>query len=112
MTYIVAFPCIGVKDHACVDVCPVECFYEGEDQLYIHPDECIDCGACVPECPVEAIFEEGDLPAKWKDYIAKNADVFKGDANLPKSPQRANWEKEKEQEGTAANAYYTKYPKP
>src|SRR5947208_2085353 len=56
MTYIIAEPCINVKDRSCVDVCPVDCIYEGEDMLYIHPDECIDCGACEPECPVTAIF--------------------------------------------------------
>ena len=50
MTYVIAEPCIGIKDRSCVDVCPVDCIYEGEDQLYIHPDECIDCGACEPEC--------------------------------------------------------------
>jgi len=49
-----------VKDRSCVDVCPVDCIYEGEDQLYIHPDECIDCGACEPECPVTAT-PSGDL---------------------------------------------------
>jgi ferredoxin len=72
MTYIIAEPCINVKDRACVDVCPVDCIYEAEDQLYIHPDECIDCGACEPECPVTAIFPEEDTPPQWKSYIAKN----------------------------------------
>ncbi len=110
MTYVVAEPCIGVKDHACVDVCPVECFYEGEDQLLIHPEECIDCGACVPECPVSAIFEESDVPEQWKDYTAKNADPFKENSNLPKSPTREKWEAEKAQAGSAANLYYQKYP--
>ena len=62
MTYVIVEACIGVKDRACVDVCPVDCIYEGEDQLYIHPDECIDCGACEPECPVTAIFPEEDVP--------------------------------------------------
>ena len=76
MAYIIAEPCIGVKDRACVDVCPVECIYEGEDQLYIHPDECIDCGACEPECPVSAIFEVSAVPEQWKDYIEKNRQFF------------------------------------
>jgi NAD-dependent dihydropyrimidine dehydrogenase PreA subunit len=58
MTYIIAQPCIDTKDASCVDVCPVDCIYEGEDMFYIHPEECIDCGACVPECPVEAIFPD------------------------------------------------------
>src|SRR5574337_968453 len=88
MTYIVAEPCIGTKDHACVDVCPVECFYEGEDILLIHPEECIDCGACEPECPVTAIFEATQVPEKWKEYIAKNADPFTAGHNLPVSLQK------------------------
>ena len=85
MTHIIAEPCIGTKDTACVDVCPVECIhpmkdesgFEAADQLYIDPDECIDCGACVSECPVEAIFAEEDLPEKWQSFVAKNADYFK-----------------------------------
>jgi NAD-dependent dihydropyrimidine dehydrogenase PreA subunit len=79
MTYVIAEPCINVKDRSCVDVCPVDCIYEGEDQLYIHPDECIDCGACEPECPVTAIFVEEDVPPQWKPFIAKNRDAFHGD---------------------------------
>src|SRR5438552_3230046 len=93
MPYIIAEPCINLKDRSCVDVCPVDCIYEGEDQLYIHPDECIDCGACEPECPVTAIFPEEDTPPQWKSYIAKNRDVFQGasppgsrSARDPKSP--------------------------
>jgi len=76
MTYIIAESCIGVKDRGCVDVCPVDCIYEGEDQLYIHPDECIDCGACEPECPVTAIFAEEDTPDQFKAYIEKNKKFF------------------------------------
>ena len=72
MAYIVCEPCKGCKFTDCVEVCPVECFYEGDDILYIHPDECIDCGACVPECPVEAIFVEEDVPEEWASYIALN----------------------------------------
>ena len=72
MTYVIVEACIGVKDRACVDVCPVDCIYEGEDQLYIHPDECIDCGACEPECPVTAIFPEEDVPANMTAFIEKN----------------------------------------
>jgi ferredoxin len=77
MTYVIVEACIGVKDRACVDVCPVDCIYEGEDQLYIHPDECIDCGACEPECPVEAIFAEEDVPSEWKGYTEVDALWFK-----------------------------------
>jgi Fe-S-cluster-containing hydrogenase component 2 len=59
-------------------VCPVNCFYETGDRLVINPDECIDCTACVPVCPVEAIFAEGDVPEKWKGYIAKNREMLAG----------------------------------
>ncbi|HEX9580292.1 MAG TPA: ferredoxin [Gemmatimonadales bacterium] len=78
MTYIIAEPCINVKDRGCVDVCPVDCIYEGPDMLYIHPDECIDCGACEPECPVTAIFAEDDTPEKFREYIEKNRTFFEG----------------------------------
>lgn len=73
MTYVVAEPCIKCKYTDCVDVCPVDCFVEGENFLAINPDECIDCGACVPECPTEAIFSEDDLPEKWAEYLELNA---------------------------------------
>jgi NAD-dependent dihydropyrimidine dehydrogenase PreA subunit len=76
MTYVICEPCIDVKDAACVEVCPVDCIYEGEDMFYINPDECIDCGACVPECPVEAIYEDVEVPEEWQSFIAKNAEFF------------------------------------
>ena len=72
MPYVITEACIGVKDRACVDVCPVDCIYEGENQLYIHPDECIDCGACEPECPWQAIFEEVAVPDAVKDDTPLN----------------------------------------
>ncbi len=75
MAYVIAEPCIGTKDASCVDVCPVECIYEADDQFYIHPEECIDCGACVPACPVDAIFPEIDVPGDWESYIEKNAQL-------------------------------------
>jgi NAD-dependent dihydropyrimidine dehydrogenase PreA subunit len=65
-----------VKDAACVDTCPSDCIYEGEDQYYINPDECIDCGACEYECPVEAIFTDDAVPDQWTSYIAKNREHF------------------------------------
>ena len=77
MPYVIAEPCINVKDRSCVDVCPVDCIYEGPDMLFIHPDECIDCGACVPACPVEAIFALDETPAKWSEFISKNADYYR-----------------------------------
>ena len=74
MAYIVCEPCYDCKFTDCVDVCPVDCFYEDDHMLYIHPDECIDCGACIPECPVEAIFAEADVPEQWKEWIPINRD--------------------------------------
>ncbi|GHF35972.1 ferredoxin family protein [Amycolatopsis bartoniae] len=76
MTYVITEPCVDVKDKACVDECPVDCIYEGERALYIHPDECVDCGACEPVCPVEAIYYEDDLPDQLAGYRAVNAEFF------------------------------------
>lgn len=84
LPHVIAEPCIGTKDTSCVDVCPVDCIHPRKDEpdfanvdmLYIHPDECIDCGLCVDECPVKAIFPEEDLPAEWKHYTEKNAAYF------------------------------------
>ena len=76
MTYVIALPCVDLKDKACIEECPVDCIYEGERMLYIHPDECVDCGACEPVCPVEAIYYEDDVPAEWSDYTAANAEFF------------------------------------
>jgi ferredoxin len=75
MTHVVCEPCFACKYTDCVVVCPVECFYEGEQILYIHPDECIDCEACVPECPVEAIFHEDNVPEEWKGFTQLNAEM-------------------------------------
>lgn len=80
MAHVVAQPCENCRYTDCVVVCPVECFYEGTNMVYIHPDECIDCEACVPECPVEAIFHEDNLPEKWASYKQLNADM------APQSP--------------------------
>ena len=76
MTYTICEPCIDVKDRGCVDECPVDCIYEGGRMLYIHPDECVDCGACEPVCPVTAIFYEDDVPAEWKQFTPVNAEFF------------------------------------
>ena len=81
MTFIITDPCIETKDTACVDVCPVDCIHPRKDEpefeestmLYIHPEECIDCGACVPACPVAAIYDSEDsTPANQKDLIEPN----------------------------------------
>jgi ferredoxin len=84
MPYVIAQPCITVKDTACVAVCPVDCIHPGKteadygkvEQLYIDPDECIDCGACVPACPVDAIFSLDETPRKWADFISRNAEYY------------------------------------
>jgi len=83
MAYVIAEPCIGTKDTACVDACPVDCIhprneddFATETQLCIDPVECIDCGACVPVCPVSAIFALDDLPEKWKQYTEINANHY------------------------------------
>jgi len=86
MTYVICEPCVGTKDTACVEPCPVDCIhplreeeeYEAAKMLYIHPDECIDCGACLPECPVEAIFEESEVPEQWAEYTKINSDYYAG----------------------------------
>ena len=72
MTYIVCEPCYDCKYTDCVEVCPVDCFYEDEHMLYIHPDECIDCGACEPECPWQAIFEEVAVPDVFQEDTPLN----------------------------------------
>jgi NAD-dependent dihydropyrimidine dehydrogenase PreA subunit len=86
MTYTIAEPCIDVKDKACIEECPVDCIYEGERMLYIHPDECVDCGACEPACPVEAIFYEDDVPDEWKEFTPINAEFFEDSVSGLGSP--------------------------
>lgn len=77
MAYVITSPCIGTKDASCVEECPVDCIHEGEDQYYIDPDVCIDCGACEPVCPVEAIYQDEFVPEEEESFIQKNADFFK-----------------------------------
>lgn len=72
MPYVIAEPYIGVKDRSCQEVCPCDCIFDGGDQMYIAPDDCIDCGACVPACPVSAIYYEDDMPEQWQSYIEKS----------------------------------------
>jgi ferredoxin len=78
VAYVIAEPCIGVKDQSCVDVCPVDCIHSDEDspQMYINPDDCINCGACEAVCPVQAIYEESVLPEKWTRFIEINREYF------------------------------------
>jgi NAD-dependent dihydropyrimidine dehydrogenase PreA subunit len=84
LAYVIAEPCIGQKDNSCVEVCPVDCIhptpdepdYEAVEQLYIDPDECIDCDACVEACPVDACFAEDQLPEEWAKYTPINAEYY------------------------------------
>jgi NAD-dependent dihydropyrimidine dehydrogenase PreA subunit len=76
VAYVISAACIDVLDRACVDECPVDCIYEGARALYIHPDECVDCGACEPVCPVEAIYYEDDLPESLAPFRADNERFF------------------------------------
>ena len=80
MAYVVTAPCFACKFTDCVTVCPKECFHEGDQMLYIDPDECIDCDACRVECPVEAIFHQDNVPEAWTDFIRLNAEM------APKTP--------------------------
>ncbi len=75
MAFVVTKPCFGCKYTDCVVVCPADCFHEGDQMLYIDPEECIDCYACVAECPVEAIYHEDNVPEEWKPFIALNAEM-------------------------------------
>jgi len=70
MTYVIAEPCVGVKDGSCADVCPVDCIHTtpDADMYFIDPEECTDCGACVPQCPVAAIYPEDELPREWSRF--------------------------------------------
>ncbi|MCW3009140.1 MAG: 4Fe-4S dicluster protein [Solirubrobacterales bacterium] len=89
MAYVINAPCIGTKDTSCVEVCPVDCIHPAPDepgfaeheQLYIDPEECIDCDACVEACPVDAITPEDMVPTEWQQYIAINAAYYRRPAS-------------------------------
>ena len=74
MAHVVTEPCVNCKYTDCAVICPMECFYGDDRQLYIDPDECIDCGACIPECPVEAIYMDVNVPGQWTEYVQLNAE--------------------------------------
>ncbi|MGV3592857.1 MAG: ferredoxin FdxA [Gammaproteobacteria bacterium] len=95
MTFVVGDNCIKCKHTDCVEVCPVDCFYEGPNMLVINPDECIDCALCEPECPVDAIFAEDEVPDNQHEFIALNAELAKNWPNItemkPALPDAEEW---------------------
>ena len=103
MAHIVTSKCQGCKFTDCVEVCPVACFYELEDRLVIHPDDCIDCTACVAECPVEAIYAEDDVPPEQRDFIPLNAELAAQWKPIiekkPAPPDADEWAKAKDKRG-------------
>jgi ferredoxin len=85
MAYVITQPCVGVKDTACVVVCPVDCIHPRPDEphfvaaemLYIDPETCVSCDLCIDECPVRAIFPEKDVPAHWRHFVERNAAYYR-----------------------------------
>lgn len=100
MTFVVGEACIKCKLTDCVEVCPVDCFYEGPNMLVIHPDECIDCALCEPECPVEAIFSEDELPEGQRDFLELNQRLADAWPNITEQkdppPDADDWREVKE----------------
>ncbi len=91
MSYVVTEACIKCKYMDCVDVCPVDCFYEGENMLVINPNECIDCGVCEPECPAEAILPDTEPGLeKWLELNTKYAAVWPNINSKKPSPADAD----------------------
>lgn len=96
MTFVVGDNCIRCKHTDCVEVCPVDCFYEGPNMLVINPDECIDCALCEPECPVNAIFAEDEVPDNQVDFLELNEELSKTWPNItemkPALPDAEQWD--------------------
>jgi NAD-dependent dihydropyrimidine dehydrogenase PreA subunit len=90
MAHVITTACIDCKDGTCVPCCPVDCIYEGGRTLYIHPDECIDCGVCVSACPVQAIYEEFRLPPELVRFTAINREFFAAEVSGLGSPGGAD----------------------
>ena len=91
MTYVVTEACIRCKYMDCVEVCPVDCFYEGDNMLVINPDECIDCGVCEPECPVDAILPDTEAAAeRWLELNRDRADAWPNITRKREAPPDAD----------------------
>lgn len=100
MAFVVGENCINCKHTDCVEVCPVDCFYEGPNFLVIHPDECIDCALCEPECPVNAIYSEDEVPADQAEFIQLNAELAQQWPNITEmKPAMADAEEWKDKPG-------------
>ena len=108
MTYIVNDKCINCKYTDCVEVCPVDCFYEGENMLVIHPDECIDCGVCEPECPPEAILPDTEEGAEvWVEFNRKYSELWPNLTEMKDAMNDAEKYVEKEDK---FNLYFSEKP--
>jgi len=88
MTYVIGHACVDLKDRSCIEECPVDCIYEGERMLYIHPDQCVDCGACEPVCPVEAIAYSDDLAVEDAPFAGVARHAF-SELGSPDGAERA-----------------------
>jgi ferredoxin len=108
MTYVVNDNCIKCKYTDCVEVCPVDCFYEGENMLVIHPDECIDCGVCEPECPIDAI--KPDTEPGLEKWLSINAEYAKAWPNITAMKPHLPDAKQFEDEPDKFDKYFS--PKP
>jgi len=115
MTYIVNDNCIKCKFKDCVEVCPVDCFYEGENMLVINPDECIDCGVCVPECPADAIISDLNVETNAKDkfWLKMNTEYAEKWPNItsngPELPDANSWNPNEKKGGTYKGGDKTQY---
>ncbi len=100
MTFVVTDSCINCKHTDCVEVCPVDCFYEGPNFLVIHPDECIDCALCEPECPVDAIYSDDEVPEDQQEFIQLNAELAESWPNITEKkdalPDAEEWKEKKD----------------
>jgi len=108
MTYVVVDACIKCKYMDCVEVCPVDCFYEGENMLVIHPDECIDCGVCEPECPVDAI--KPDTEPGLEQWLTLNAEYSKSWPNIAQKGEAPPDAKDFEAEENKFEKYFSSNP--
>ena len=108
MTYVVSENCIKCKYMDCVEVCPVDCFYEGENMLVIHPDECIDCGVCEPECPAEAI--KTDSEPGLEQWLKINAEMAKSWPNITQKKDAPPDAKEFDGVAGKFESYFTPEP--